>query len=263
MKTGRYKLADVVVQIDSLYDEVHEMCREYRTKLPATLHVSVTGPEIEQEAQMSDEQRKTEGLPPQTFPPSYLETLTVYRKIATAMLQQGVLLMHGSAIAVDGKAYLFTALSGTGKSTHVRLWRKLFGERAMMVNDDKPLIRVKGVILRTNVESDSFQPYGKSDTECPVIYGTPWDGKHHLSNNIAVPLKAIVLLERGEVNTIEEVDAKTIFPTLMQQTFRPDDAMGSIRMMQLIGELAKHVKFYDLHCNMDPEAAIVASRIIL
>lgn len=254
MKTGRYLLADVVVQIDSLYDEVHEMCRDYQTDGPASIHVTVTVEEIEQEARMSDQQRRTEGLPPQEFPPSYLETLTVYRKIATALLRQGVLLMHGSCIAVDGEAYLFTALSGTGKSTHVRLWRKLFGERAMMVNDDKPLIRVK---------SGGEQPHSKSDGEQPIIYGTPWDGKHHLSNNIAVPLKAIVLLERGKVNTIEEVDAKTIFPTLMQQTFRPDDAFGSITMMQLISELAKHVRFYDLHCNMDPEAAVVASQIIL
>ena len=133
----------------------------------------------------------------------YLETLTVYRKIATAFLERSVLLMHGSVVAVDGEAYMFTALSGTGKSTHVRLWRKLFGDRAVMVNDDKPLVRIGG--------------------ERAIVYGTPWDGKHHLSNNIAVPLKAIVVLRRGLENEIHPLTVQEAFPTLLQQSFRTED----------------------------------------
>lgn len=239
--TGTYLLADIPIQITSLYDEVHKMCADYRTELPAHICISTTDEEIEEEGRMSDQQRKIEGLPSFQFEPSYLETLTIYRKIATEMMSHGILLMHGSVIAVDGEAYLFTALSGTGKSTHVRLWRRLFGPRAVMVNDDKPLVRV-------------------AQGNRSIVYGTPWDGKHHLSNNISVPLKAIVFLERGKENEIHEVDAKWMFPVLMQQSFRTDDAMGAIRSMQLLGVLAERVKFYDLHCNMDPEAAEVAYR---
>lgn len=234
-----YLLADIPVEIHSLYDEVHQMCADYLTDQPAQIVVTTTPEEIEEEGRMSDLQRQAEGLPPFHFEAPYLETLTVYRKIATAMLSRGVLLMHGSVIAVDGEAYLFTALSGTGKSTHVRLWRKHFGPRAVMVNDDKPLVRVTG-------------------GPRAIVYGTPWDGKHHLSNNIAVPLKAIVYLERGRDNEIHEVDTKWIFPILMQQSFRTDDPMGAIQSMQLLGSLAERVRFFDLHCNMDPEAAQVA-----
>ena len=64
---------------------------------------------------------------------------------------------HSSALALDGEGYLFTALSGTGKSTHTRNWRKLFGERVTMINDDKPIIR--------RIDGRFF------------VCGTPWMGK--------------------------------------------------------------------------------------
>ena len=75
-------------------------------------------------------------------PDDYLETLAVCRKIAERMPEYDTFLFHGSCIAVDGVGYLFTAKSGTGKSTHTRLWRELLDNRATMVNDDKPLIRI-------------------------------------------------------------------------------------------------------------------------
>lgn len=238
MFSGTYLLADVPIQIDSLYEEVQLMCADYRTTLAPVVKVNTTHEEIAQESEISDQQRTLEGLPPCHFPPSYLETLTIYRKIAIALLPKGIMLMHGSVVAVDGQAYMFTALSGTGKSTHVGLWRRLFGERAVMVNDDKPLIRISGQEV--------------------IVYGTPWDGKHHLSNNIAVPLKAIVVLCRGKENEIHSLSAQEIFPTLLQQSFRTEDPLITMQALGLLSQLSKQVSFYQLHCNMDPEAAQVA-----
>lgn len=238
MFSGTYLLADVPIQIDSLYEEVQLMCADYRTALAPVVKVSTTPDEVEAEAEISDQQRKLEGLPPCHFPLSYLETLTIYRKIALALLPMGVMLMHGSVIAVDGQAYMFTALSGTGKSTHVALWRRLFGDRAVMVNDDKPLIRI-------------------TDQEA-IVYGTPWDGKHHLSNNIAVPLKAIVVLCRGKENEIHALSAQEVFPTLLQQSFRTEDPLVTMQALGMLSKLSKQVAYYQLHCNMDPEAAQVA-----
>jgi len=238
MYSGTYLLADVAIHIDSQYEEVHQMCADYRTSLAPAVRVSVSPEEINEESETSDRQRELEALPPCHFPLPYLETLTVYRKIAIALLPMGVMLMHGSVIAVDGQAYMFTALSGTGKSTHVALWRRLFGERAVMVNDDKPLIRI-------------------TDQQV-IIYGTPWDGKHHLSNNIAVPLKAIVVLCRGEENEIHPLSAQEVFPTLLQQSFRTDEPMHTMQALRLLSQLSQQVAFYQLHCNMDPEAAQVA-----
>lgn len=248
MFQGTYLLANEAICIESQYDEVQRMCAPYSTDLPAVHHVSITPDEIVFEGHESDRQRQIEGLPPYHFSDAYLETLAVYRKIAMALMPQGVLLMHGSVIAVDGQAYMFTALSGTGKSTHVRLWRQHFGERAVMVNDDKPLVRVY-----TPAPGTDPQPLAQ-----PIVYGTPWDGKHHLSNNIAVPLRAIVVLCRGEQNEIHPISVQEAYPTLLQQSFRTEDPLVTIQAMQLLSLLAQHVGLYQLHCNMDPEAAAVA-----
>lgn len=239
MASGTYLLGGVAIRIESIYDEVQLMCTDYRTNAAPEMTVSTTLADIEEEGLLSDQERKLEGLPEYHFDHPYLETLAVYRQIATALLSRGVMLIHGSVIAVDGEGYMFTALSGTGKSTHVRLWRELFGKRAVMVNDDKPLVRV-------------------SESKSPLVYGTPWDGKHHLSTNIAVPLRVIVLLERGIDNEIHPISAEEAFPTLLQQSFRPDDPMLTVQALQLLSLLSQKVRFYRLHCNMKPDAARVA-----
>lgn len=240
MYSGTYCLAGVPIHICSLYDEVQLMLADYVTPLSPQFEVVTTEEDLETERVMSDKQMEADGEPPVDFPLPYLETLSVYRKIAAALLPLDVLLMHGSVIAVDGEAYMFTAVSGTGKSTHTRLWRQLFGTRAVMVNDDKPLIRIHG------------------DNGRPIVYGTPWDGKHHLSHNIAVPLKAIVILQRGEQNEIHPVSIQEAFPTLLQQSFRTAQLQDTVRAMQLLSDLAQNVALYTLHCNMNPEAAVVA-----
>ena len=123
-----------------------------------------------------------EGIPIREFSDAYLETLAVYRKICSCLLDEDILLFHGSVVSVDGIGYLFTAKSGTGKSTHTKYWREYFKDRAIMINDDKPLLEIKED--RVNV------------------YGTPWDGKHRLSCNTCVPLKAICILNRGQDNNV-------------------------------------------------------------
>lgn len=116
------------------------------------------------------------------FTEGFLENNAIHALLAEKLVSHDVLLMHGSALCIDGEAVIFTAPSGTGKSTHSRLWREVFDDRVWMINDDKPLLNV---------------------TETGItVYGTPWDGKHRLSRNACAPLKAIVSLERGEENHI-------------------------------------------------------------
>ena len=167
----------------------------------------------------------------------YLEELAVYRKIAEVMPRYDTILFHGSAVAVDGIGYLFAARSGTGKSTHTALWRDLFGERAVMVNDDKPLLHI---------------------AEEVTVYGTPYDGKHRLSSNIAVPLKAVCILTRASENTIEPIKKNDAYPMLLGQTYRPADPVSMQKTMLLIDKLADRVRLYRLGCNMDISAAETA-----
>lgn len=238
MNTFTIALAGKRISICALHAYAKEYCREYLAEGEGDISITVTPEDIEFERETSAREDRQEGKPIRHFPDGYLETLAIYRKIAEKLLAFDTLLFHGSVVSVDGQAYLFTAVSGTGKSTHTRLWRQRFGERCVMVNDDKPLLRV---------------------TEDGVLAcGTPWDGKHRLSNNIMVPLKGLVILERGAHNEIVPISASEAFPVLLQQSHRPSSPADLTRFLCLLDQITKKTGLYRLKCNMDPEAAQVA-----
>ena len=232
---GVYRIGGKDIEIISLHTYVHKQCEEYRWDAPPDFRIETVPADIDHERERSARGGKTEGILPRRTPDAYLEALAVYRRIAERMPEYDTILFHGSAIAVDGQAYLFTGKSGLGKSTHTRLWRELLGDRAIMVNDDKPLIRVS--------ENGA------------VICGTPWDGKHHLSSNIVVPLKAICTLEQAKDNWIRPVSREEAFPVLIQQTYRPADPAVLAKTLSLIDRLSRTVRLYHLRCNMDISAA--------
>ena len=232
---ARYKIAEKVIEVNSLYPLVHAYCTEYRTEAEADFAVTVTPEELSYEQRITDRERELERLEPLVFPPEELEITAVCRLICEKMVDCDTILYHSSAVAVDGEAYLFAAISGTGKSTHTRLWRELLGTRAVMVNDDKPMLRVH-------------------DGEV-TVFGTPWDGKHRLSRNIAVPLKALCLLERSKTNTIERIQPMAFYPQLLQQVYRPVDPAGTARVLTLLDTLFAAVPVYRLGCNMELDAA--------
>ena len=231
-------IADRVVCVDSLYDEVHDYCRDYLTDKEAEYTVTTDKSDIDSERQRSANEDRFEGRPVQVYSDSYLEELAVYRKIAEKMPDFDTVLFHGSVVAVDGVGYLFTAKSGTGKSTHTRLWREYFGSRAVMVNDDKPLISVNDNGI--------------------IVYGTPYNGKHRLGCNMSVPLKAICIITRGEKNSIVRIDKSEAYAMLLQQVYRPQDPVQMAKTLKLVDKLAASVELYKLACNMDIEAAEVA-----
>lgn len=167
---------------------------------------------------------------------AYLETLAVYRKIAEVLLDRDVLLMHGSVIAAGDNAVMFTAPSGTGKTTHTRLW--LDGvPGSYVVNGDKPLLHVG---------------------ETVTAFGTPWSGKENMNRNCGAQLKAICLLERNETNQIERIGFGQIWQRVMKQVYLPKDPVKLGKTMHLIDRLCRQMPFYRLCCNMEPDAAAVA-----
>ncbi|MBQ8321743.1 MAG: hypothetical protein IJX92_05200 [Clostridia bacterium] len=239
MVNFKIRLANRLIGVECLYESTAEFCREYlSSEGESDFSVAVSMTDILEERAKSDRERELEGLPPYIPSPTYLETLALYRKIAERLVDYDTILFHGSAIAVDGVAYIFTAKSGTGKSTHTRLWREAFGERAVMVNDDKPLIKI-------------------SDGEV-TVYGTPWNGKHNLGSNISAPLAAIVSLERGENNRILAVDKKYLLPKIFSQTYRAVSPIALSKTLGLIDKMLDKVSLYELYCNMNPDAATVA-----
>lgn len=172
------------------------------------------------------------------FSDSYLETLAVYRKIAEQMIDYSTWLFHGSVVAVDGNAFLFAADSGTGKSTHTALWRKYFGNRAVMVNDDKPLLKI-----------------GRDGV---FACGTPWNGKHNLGNNIILPLKAICFIHRSVENNIEALNRKQAFHLILKYAYRSSDKDRTAKSIMLADRILTNVLVYSLGCNMDLSAVLTA-----
>lgn len=146
---NRYKIAGSVAEINSLYPDVHKYCAEYQTSEFADYTVTVTQSDIDAEREYSLRESQIEGISAPEYPDSYLEKLAVLRKMSDELISRNTLLFHVSAVSLDGDGYLFTAKSGTGKSTHTRLWREYFGDRAVIVNDDKPFLQIsdEGVIV--------------------------------------------------------------------------------------------------------------------
>lgn len=235
------KLAGRNIAISCWHGETKAFCRDYLVPAPKgddkpDITVCVNPLHLERERK---EAEREYGADAARFSDAYLETLAVYRQIAVQMPQFQTILFHGSVIAVDGEAYLFTAPSGTGKSTHTRLWRECFGPRAFMVNDDKPLI--------------ALQEDGQV-----IAYGTPWDGKHKLSRNTGVPVKGICILSRGEKNEIARITKEEAFGTMYQQTYRPTENPQVIRQtLEILDGLMK-VPLWHLACTISKEAVQVA-----
>ena len=165
-----------------------------------------------------------------------LEFGAALRKIASCLSSQGVILFHGSAICVDGKTYIFTAPSGTGKSTHSRLWRELLREHdVVMVNDDKPFLKV--------------------EEGCVTAFGSPWRGKEGLGCNMSAPVEAICNIYRGTENVIRKAAPDEMYSIFYEQSFRPFDREGTENYLHTLDVLTRSVRLYQLECDVSPEAA--------
>lgn len=144
--------------------------------------------------------------------------------------------LHASAIALDGRAYLFSAYSGTGKSTHTEKWRRLFGAR--YINDDKPALRlVNGVWM---------------------AYGTPWSGKHDLSSPEGFPVGGIAFLERGDHNAIRRLTPAEALPLIMSQTMKFLSLERMNTKLTLLDQCLRTVPVWLLTCQNNDEAAFVS-----
>lgn len=155
------------------------------------------------------------------------------------LLRYHGLMLHSSAVVVDGYAYLFSADSGTGKSTHTGLWMKYFGDRAFIINDDKPAIR-------------------KIDDKW-YVYGTPWSGKTDKNVNTKAELGAIVFIERSEENWIEEMEPKEAIPKFFAQTTRRLYKEANMDLLlTTLDELLREAPLYKMGCNISEEAVVTA-----
>lgn len=232
------ELAGVRADILCRHPETAAFFRDYRCEGPADIAIDPTDEDIRRMEARLREQAARDGRPEAALPPWFVERDAIHGRLAEALIDRDVLLVHGSAIVLDGEAYVFMADSGTGKSTHTRLWREHFGRRAWMLNDDKPMLRLAG--------------------DGVLACGTPWDGKHHLSRNASAPLRAIVRLTRSAENHVEPLTRAEALAVVLQYGFRPEDADRMRRVLQLGAALVRRTDAFRLGCNMAPDAARAA-----
>lgn len=226
----------LAVWVEPLFGSTREYCREYLTEQVPEYTIFVTREDLVREQDLLDLEAREEGLKRRKFAEPFLERAVIQRRIAERLVDRNTLLMHGSTVAVDGNAYLFTAACGTGKSTHTRLWREVFGNRAVMVNDDKPFLRL---------------------TDDRVLaYGSPWSGKHGLATNVCVPLRGICVLRRGSENRIRRVETSEVIGMLRHQCLIPEGKERAV--LELVDRLAQRVPLWEMECTKEPEAARVA-----
>ncbi len=157
---------------------------------------------------------------------------------ASRIMEHNGFLLHSSAVANDGKAFLFSADSGVGKSTHTRLWCENF-DNTFIINDDKPVIRY--------IDGGFY------------VFGTPWSGKSDQNKNVQVPLEAICFIERATENLIVRIDDNDeILQALLRQTMRNAGKKNMAALLALLDRLLTEIPFYKLRCLPEASAARLA-----
>lgn len=232
------ELAGAAVRVEPMFESTRAYCAAFLTDREPEYSVKVSPNDLLREQMLLDWEADDEGLRRRKFSDMFLERSYIQRRVAEFLLEWDILMVHGSTVVVDGEAYLFTADCGTGKSTHTRLWREVFGERAVMVNDDKPFLKLT--------------------EEGVLAYGSPWTGKHGLGGNVCFPLKGICVLERGAENQIRYVPPAEVMGMLQHQTFMPEDEHLEERTLELVRILADKVALWRMRCNRERDAAVTA-----
>lgn len=156
----------------------------------------------------------------------------------TDLIKFNGILLHSSCIVVDDRAYAFSADSGTGKSTHTQLWLKHFGDKAYMLNDDKPAIRI--------IDGEVY------------ACGTPFSGKYDYSTPKVVKLAGICFLERSEENWIKKADTSRAVFNIFSQTVRRLNADKMNNLFDVIEQIFAKVPLYELGCNISDDAVLTS-----
>jgi len=155
------------------------------------------------------------------------------------LLRFGGLYLHASAVALDGRAYLFSGPCGMGKSTHTRLWHQVFGEKAVVFNDDKPALR--------RLDGQWY------------AYGTPWCGKDGINVNRKVPLAGICFLKQAPENAIRRLNSVEAVSRFLTQTMhRFKDGANTALLLEHLDKLVREIPMFELENRPEPGAVMLS-----
>lgn len=220
------RLAELNIAIQNKHDYIKDMCHDYITADKADFCVSASDKEIDAEGKGKD------------FDRGYLESLAIYRKIAEQITQYNGFLLHGVVFETNKCGVVFLAQSGVGKSTHAMFWKELLKDKMIVVNGDKPLVRI--------IDGKIF------------AYGTAWAGKEKLHTNTKTELKKICFIERSPKNECLPMKKDMVFERLIKQIFIPKDKALLLLILENINSLIEKCDFYLIKCNTDISSAEIA-----
>ncbi len=227
----RIKLCGYVFDLDNKYNYTKAYVKDYLTSAEkADFYFSVSEEEIENGLKSSASCSK-----------GYVESLCFYRKICFSLADKNCFMMHSSAVFKDGFAFIFAAKSGTGKTTHSRLWLEEF-PGSFIINGDKPLFSLEGGIF--------------------YVHGTPWSGKERYNQNIKAPVKALCFLEQAKENSIRQLSKKEIVKKIFNQVYFPEDKNTTEKILSLLDLFLEKIPCYLLGCTISSEAVIMAEKTL-
>ncbi len=225
-----YSIADLTVGLEPRYPMLRERCKPYLCKKSGVTDYVITT----QTCELAELAARTPGATEEV-----LEYLHVGTLFYSALIRHHGLMLHSSAVVVNGACYAFSADKGVGKSTQTALWLREFADRgAYILNDDKPALKL---------ENGSF-----------YAWGTPFSGVKDLSVNGSAPLKAIAFVQRSPTNTIERLAPMQAIPLLFKQTIRPADETLMNLLLDTVQQLVEKVPLFLLRCNREADAAHMA-----
>ena len=230
-----FNIADFIVDFNFRHTLFREMSAEFVS----------TAQKSDVVVSCSEEEKEIERNGDYTIKKKLLEVLVLHRKLAEWLPLHNAFVLHSACFDVGGVGVAFAAHSGTGKTTHMNLWQQLLGDKMVVVNGDKPIVR-----------------FFDDEPETPYAYGTPWNGKERLGCNMRTPLKHICFIERSKTNFVESVKKEDVIKLIFNQVYMPKDPVAVMNTMQLIDRLLSCCNLWKIHCNMEPQAAEIAYETI-
>lgn len=223
MQKFNVEFAKLNIEVNCEYDYSYGFCKDYLCEGKPDFSVSVKSEDIDREIAESPYNPKR----------GYAESICVYREIAKALPQYHRMVFHGAVISYNGNGYIFTAPSGTGKTTHIMLWKKYI-DGVDIVNGDKPII---------SVTQDSV-----------TAYATPYAGKERFQNHSSTGVRALCLIKRGKQNKITRVKPGDYLSDIIRQMYLPEDPVAVMNSLDLLDLMLKKLEVYVLECDISEEA---------
>lgn len=223
-----YEIAGLKVEMNPQFGRLIRQSESYRSAGVPVLHIE---PNLQDMSRLQQDRRTEEEQ----------EYIGCSAAFCRSLIPFGRFFLHASAVVTKGEAYLFSAPSGTGKSTHTAMWLQRL-PKSYILNDDKPVIQVQ--------------------KEQITVWGTPFAGKTNLQVNREVPLKGICFLRQGNQNLIRQVREDEALALLLRNTWRPRENDSMNRLLDMMEHVVSQINLYEMNCTREPEAAELSYRVM-